>query len=413
MELNLEDEATLEGTVEVARQVGGGDKDAIKVFNLLQDDVLHGIVHLVDGVLDVLRALVDEGIGLVEEEDGLHLTVATEVAIVLEDGLDVLLALTNILVTHAGDVHLHEVATSLTGYLQYGLGLSRARSSVEEAGKALAHALLLEALLDVGEVVCRKQTGEAVNLLLLGLIEEEGLLLDGVMALQETVAHTLLHALALLVTGLIVREEFGLALVCQHILFVVGHAVDTLVLDVATSHKWVVTVAQFLAHEITLELLRIDVADGVEGQALTIGTFPLGVVVDNHQQQRLDVDVIVEPQNLLAEREVRVGLTQHQHPLLNVAEVDAAVVHVLVEVALEFVDELLFGESVNFLGHKGLVMAQSRNQPACQPESLEEIAKLAAGFADEPALLDHLLYLLSVGHYLQTGAVEEVAHLLP
>ena len=156
VELNLEEESTLEGTVEVARQVGGGDKNAIKVFNLLQDDVLHGIVHLVDGVLDVLRALVDEGIGLVEEEDGLHLTVATEVAIVLEDGLDVLLALTNILVAHAGDVHLHEVATSLTGYLQYGLGLSRARSSVEEAGKALAHALLLEALLDVGEVVCRK-----------------------------------------------------------------------------------------------------------------------------------------------------------------------------------------------------------------------------------------------------------------
>ena len=40
LELHLEEEAALEGTVEVARQVGGGDEDAFEVFQFLEDDVL-------------------------------------------------------------------------------------------------------------------------------------------------------------------------------------------------------------------------------------------------------------------------------------------------------------------------------------------------------------------------------------
>ena len=124
-------------------------------------------------MLDVLSTLVDECIGLVEEEDGFHFAIAAEVAIVLEDSLDILLTLTNILVAHAGNVDLHDVASCLTCYLKHGLSLACARTSVEETSKALAHTLLLQTFLDVGEGVLTEQTGESVNLLLLGCIEEE------------------------------------------------------------------------------------------------------------------------------------------------------------------------------------------------------------------------------------------------
>ena len=82
MELNLEDKATLEGAVEVVRQVGGSDENALEVFNLLQDDVLHGIVHLLNRGINTPKGatLAEDTIGLVEEEDGFHLAVAAEEA---------------------------------------------------------------------------------------------------------------------------------------------------------------------------------------------------------------------------------------------------------------------------------------------------------------------------------------------
>ena len=204
VELHLVEESTLEGTVEVAGEVGGGDEDAIKVLNLLQDDVLHGVVHLVDRVLDVLGALVDERIGLVEEQDGLYLAVLAYLAVAGEHCLDVLLALAHELVAHAGDIHLHDVATSLAGYLQHSLGLASTRATVEQTGKALAHALLLQTLLDAWEVVGAEQRGEAVNLLLLAVVEVQLLGLDGIMALEHAVVVVAIAA-ALAVAGLVGR----------------------------------------------------------------------------------------------------------------------------------------------------------------------------------------------------------------
>ena len=284
VELDLVEEAALEGAVEVAREVGGRDEDTVEVFHLLQDDVLHGVLHLVDGVLDVLRTLVEDCIGLIEEEDGLHLAVAADVAIAGEDGLDVLLSLTDILVAHAGDVDLHEVASRLTGYLQHSLGLTGTRSAIEETSKALAHALLLESLLDGGEVVLTEQTGEAVDMLLVGSVEEEGLLLDGLMILHEA-ALVVAHALTLRVTGCVGGEQLTLGSLGEHVLLVVGHALDALVLDEATNDERVVTVLQMLTHEVAIILLGVEFADGLEGESFAVGTFPLGIVEDYHQQE--------------------------------------------------------------------------------------------------------------------------------
>lgn len=44
-EFDFEQETALEGGVEIVGEVGGGDKDAVELFHLLQDDVLHGVLH--------------------------------------------------------------------------------------------------------------------------------------------------------------------------------------------------------------------------------------------------------------------------------------------------------------------------------------------------------------------------------
>ena len=71
------------------------------------------------------------------------------------------------LVTQTSDVHLHEVTSRLTGNLKDSLGLACARSTVEQADKALTHTLFFESLLDRGQALGAKQTGETVNLLFL------------------------------------------------------------------------------------------------------------------------------------------------------------------------------------------------------------------------------------------------------
>ena len=411
MELYLVEESALEGTVEVAGEVGGGDEYTIQVLNLLQDDVLHGVVHLVDRVLDVLGALVDERIGLVEEQDGLYLAVLAYLAVAGKHGLDVLLALAHELIAHAGDVHLHQVATRLTGYLQHSLGLAGTRASVEQTGKALAHALLLQTLLDAGEVVDAEQTGESLNLLLLAVVEEQFLGLDGVVALKHAVVAVLIAA-ALAVTGLVGRQQLLLGPEGKLVLLVVGHAVAALVLDVAGLYEGVDALAQVLAQEVAIKILGVQVANGFHGEALAVAALPLGIVEHNHEQQRLHVG-IVEAQHLVAEGQVRVGLAQLNHPLLVVAELGVTVVQALGDMALEFVDELLLGESVNLLGNEHLIMAQGGDKAASQCEAFEETAYLVGATAYEPALAHHLLDFVGVGHHLQARAVQVVAHLLP
>ena len=69
--------------------------------------------------------------------------------------------------------------------------------------------------------------------------------------------------------------------------------------------------------------------------------------------------------------------------------------------ALEPVDELLFGQSVNLLGHEHLIMAQGRDEAASQGEAFVQAANFACGASDEPTLVYHLVNLLGVGHHLQ------------
>ena len=94
LELDLVEEAALEGRVEVLRQVGGGYHDAVQRLHLLQDDILDGVLHLVHGTCSPLSADAYDGIGLVEEEDGRGRSFADKLAVTVEQCLDVLLRIT-------------------------------------------------------------------------------------------------------------------------------------------------------------------------------------------------------------------------------------------------------------------------------------------------------------------------------
>ena len=78
--------------------------------------------------------------------------------------------------------------------------ITRARRTIEKTCEAFAHALRFEPLLDGGQIVLTEQTGEPVDLLLLGNVEEQRLLLNGIMSFQET-AVAVSHPPALRMTG--------------------------------------------------------------------------------------------------------------------------------------------------------------------------------------------------------------------
>ena len=50
VEAYLIEEAALEGGVEIVGEVGGGDEDAVERLHLLKDDVLDGVLHLIDRI---------------------------------------------------------------------------------------------------------------------------------------------------------------------------------------------------------------------------------------------------------------------------------------------------------------------------------------------------------------------------
>ena len=69
MKFYLEKKSTLKGRVEIRGQIGRCNEYSFQVFNLLKDNVLHSIVHLIYRMRDVFCTLVDDTICFVEEQD--------------------------------------------------------------------------------------------------------------------------------------------------------------------------------------------------------------------------------------------------------------------------------------------------------------------------------------------------------
>lgn len=115
LELDFVEEAALEGSVEVLCQIGGGYHDAVELFHLLQDDVLNGVLHLVYRVLCPLLADADDGVGLVEEQDGSQFGSFYLFTIAVEQGFDVFLGVAHPFALYLRHIHHHNVAPRLSG----------------------------------------------------------------------------------------------------------------------------------------------------------------------------------------------------------------------------------------------------------------------------------------------------------
>ena len=175
LEHDLVKETALEGRVEVLGEVGGGNHDAVQVLHLLQDDVLHGVLHLIDSVLCARFSGTDKSIGLVEEQDGGQAATLHQLAVTVEDGLDVLLRLAHPLAADARHVNHHEGTTRLTRELIHRLGLARARTAIEKAGEALTEATLLHAFTDGIVTLSIKEASQLIHLFADSLAEKHSL----------------------------------------------------------------------------------------------------------------------------------------------------------------------------------------------------------------------------------------------
>ena len=173
MELHLIYKAAFKGTVHVGSKVGGCNENAIEFLNLLKDNVLHGILHLVDTAFGIGAALVYYGIGLVEQQDGLDIALLAIGTVTVEHGTDVLLTVTYPLALDVCDIHLHYVTPCSARQLQYGLGLAGTGCAIEEACETASHTALLHALLDAEEILVLQHLAKlAYRDILLTIVEE-------------------------------------------------------------------------------------------------------------------------------------------------------------------------------------------------------------------------------------------------
>ena len=115
----------------------------------------------------------------------------------------------------------------------------------------------------------------------------------------------------------------------------------------------------------------------------------------------------------MTERKMRVGLSQLQHPFLVIIKNSIAVVHVLINVILQLIHKLLLVETINFFWDEGLVMTESRDDAACQSNSLEEATYFMDTLANSPALGNKSLNLFRIYHDRQARAAKKVAHAFP
>ncbi len=173
IETDLEKEATVEGRIEVGGKVGGGDEDAAETLQLLQEDVLEAIFHLLVGIPDILKALAQEGVGLVEQEDGRSLVFLVRFPVVAEEPAGVLLGFADPLAEDLGNVCAENFSACSPGELKGRFGLSGAGSTEEEAGEAGAHTLGFHRFKDAVQVAGAQERGKPLNLLLFGFVVEE------------------------------------------------------------------------------------------------------------------------------------------------------------------------------------------------------------------------------------------------
>ena len=66
IELNFIQKSALKSFIHILLQIGGGYHDAVKIFHLLQDDILQRVLHFVNGILCPILSFANDGICLIK-----------------------------------------------------------------------------------------------------------------------------------------------------------------------------------------------------------------------------------------------------------------------------------------------------------------------------------------------------------
>ena len=112
----------------------------------------------------IFRPFPDNGIGLVEEQNGRNIALLHLLAVIVEHSFQVLLALANPHTFDFRHIHLHNVAAGATGKLQHSFGFAGSGRTIEQTGKSTTEFLVFEPLANLLILAVFQQAGKLVNL---------------------------------------------------------------------------------------------------------------------------------------------------------------------------------------------------------------------------------------------------------
>ena len=148
-------------------QVGRTDHDSVDCLHFLKKDILKGVQHLCSRAIYILHPLAEDCISLVEEENRHFLLGLTEVAVDAEDSAYGFLAVSHPLALELGNINGEDISSGLLGKLESSFRLTGAGTAIEDDIEALAHAHLIQSLLDSFEMGVLKKVLQSSHLLLL------------------------------------------------------------------------------------------------------------------------------------------------------------------------------------------------------------------------------------------------------
>ena len=113
--MNLIKETAFKSLIHVLRHVCSGNQNTIKRFHLLQDNILNGVLHFVNGTFSSFLSFPDNGICLVEQQNRGNLEFFDLLAIGIKDLLDILFAFTDPHTFDFRDIYLHDISSCPSG----------------------------------------------------------------------------------------------------------------------------------------------------------------------------------------------------------------------------------------------------------------------------------------------------------
>jgi hypothetical protein len=198
--------------------------------------------------------------------------------------------------------------------------------------------------------------------------------------------------------GHIVGKESLLGLTGEFVALVVDYSIIATELEDAVGLKYMIAIAKVVAKEVAFAIVGVEAVEETDGHALVGGVCPLGIVVDCHEQQGLDMDILMILEDCLTQGQLGVCLDELEHPEFVVLEPDVVTVEIAIDMFLEFIDELLLCEAVDFLWYETLVILQGCDYTRAEAETHATATEFADGTFDYPALGYEFIYLFGIDH---------------